>query len=234
MALSFNGSTSKLEWSGAIFTAYPNAMFAWIKPNASNVSHWAVDAANLGASELDELGLFVDGANTTKVRAYARDSGAFSVNAESTTAVQTSWQPALVVFTSNSSRTVYYAGGAAVTNTDPIGVVLNTFDLFRVGMRALDGTGPFAGEIAEVALWEGTVPGQTQFDSLAAGALPESIMSGSLVDSWSLETQASTQVGTVSRTLTATSTSQGGAHPISRSTQSQAPRSMNHFRMMRG
>lgn len=211
MSLAFNGTTSFLEYVGSLVTDYPVSIFCWVKPTDT-------------AGNREVVGIGKNGAGTecsaqqiaTAIRGSVRD-GATSANCTATSAISLSWQPLLVTFNSTTNRKIYYSSGAVVTDNTSNSITPALFDRFKIGQRPYGAELFFYGEIAECAVWSSELT-QGNFNSLAAGAFPETISTGTLVDSWSLETQAATQVGTVSRTLTATDTSQGATHPISRGT----------------
>jgi len=210
MSISFNGTTSKLSGAMQIATGYPVSIFCWIKPTSAGTGGMAVGTGKSGGAQ--ENAVYHDGA-ATKIKAFTNDGG--STNAASTTNAQTTWQPALAVFVSTGSggRTIYYAGGAAVNDPTPANGFSVAHDIFRVGVRAISDTLFFTGDIAEVAVWNSVLT-QSDFNSLAAGAVPNTVATGSLVEYWSLTTQGATQTGQNGRVLTATSTSQGATHPI--------------------
>lgn len=216
MSISFNGSSSKLEWSGAIVSGYPYSMFCWVKPSSAAVSQMVIGSA--GTTNGNEDTIYSDGAGPGKMRAFSRIE-AGSVAASSTTSISTSWQPALAVFTNGNSRTIYYAGGAAVTDTTSCSTFSSAHQRVVVGTRARLDSLWFNGDIAEVAFWSSSLT-QTDFDALAAGARPDGVASSSLVEYWNLKTQASSQIGKNGRVLTASNTSQGSTHPISASISS--------------
>ncbi len=216
MSIAFNGSTSKLVYDpgASLGLTYPFAIFAWLKPTSASVNQMVFGAAELGFTR--EAMIYAEGSSSGKVRAFhVGDSN--GIGANSTTSVSTSWTPALAVFTSDTSRTIFYGAGAAVTeNSTDTDLLASQLRRITVGVRAKDDGLPFTGDIAEVAIWSGgTALGQTEFDSLAAGAVPNTVSSSTLYDYWSLTTQASTHTGVNGRVLTATSTSQGSTHPLS-------------------
>jgi hypothetical protein len=84
-------------------------------------------------------------------------------------------------------------------------------------------TGGFTGDAAEIAFWSNELTG-TEWDLLRAGALPESVSPGTLIEAWSLLT-ASTLTGVNGRVLTAygdSAVSTGASHPITRASGSTA------------
>lgn len=113
MSISFNGTSSKLVWSGAAVSAFPVTLFCWIKPASATTSHMALGVGYFGGTQ--ELDIFADGGNN--VKAFTNAGGSTFV--ASTTGIQTTWQPAMAVFTSATSRTIYYADGSAVTSATP-------------------------------------------------------------------------------------------------------------------
>jgi hypothetical protein len=212
MSLTFNGTSSKLTRSAALVSAYGLSIFAWIKPVSTSEQGMVCGHGDNSGGVDNEFMLYCDG-TAGKVKAFARDSG--SASADSTTAPAASWQPALATFTSTTRRDIYYAAGAVTNNTSSIAPSFAAIDRFIVGCRGVSDSLWFDGDIAEVAIWSSVLT-QGNFDSLAAGAFPETIASGSLIDAWSLETQAASHTGVNGNVLTAANTTQGSTHPFSR------------------
>lgn len=211
MSLAFNGTSSKLTRSGNPLSALPVSIFAWIKPTSGTASGMVGGIGDFSTSQ-SELMIYADGAGSgSKAKAFSRDAS--SVAAASTTALQTTWQPVLAVFTSTTSRTIYYSSGAAVTDTSSNSPVFGDIDRITVGVRGNSDTLWFAGDIAHFAIWSSALS-QSNFDSLLAGAIPDTISSGTLVDYWSLATQAASQTGVNGLVLTAANTSQGSSDPV--------------------
>lgn len=213
MALTFNGTSAKLERAGALATAHPVTLFAWIKPTSNSTTRGVLSVGASGTTKYEAL-ITVSG---TTVRAQTGNSGGSSTNA-AITGLLTSWQPVLARFSAINSRAVGRGANTLVGGSSTIDSEISTHDLFRVGDWTSSASRIwFAGDIAEVAAWSIDLT-QADYDALAAGALPETIQPGSLIDVWPCETQASTQVGIVSGlVLTATDTSQASDHPITRS-----------------
>jgi hypothetical protein len=213
MSIAFNGTDSKLILSSGISgLAFPISVFCWVKPTSSSVNQMVAGFGNSGGNQ--ELMLYAEGAGSGKMRAF--QTGDSSAAANSTTSISTSWTPALAVFTSAASRTIYYGAGAAVTETtDTAPAGLSSLNKIAVGTRTKNESLWFTGDLAEFAIWSGgTALGQTEFDALAAGDVPSTVAAAALYDYWDLTTQASTHTGVNSRVLTATNTSQGATHPI--------------------
>lgn len=224
MSLLFNGTSSFGRWLGNLATGgEPYAIFAWVKPTSATTDGMVAGFADQVGSTFDECAIYLHG-GTSRMRAFYKLSGA-NPQASSTSAVTTTWQPVLAVFDKNS-RTIYHASGAKVTDSSATsGITPSNVDNFSIGVWPETGNSLFyGGELAEVWIWRGTgtVPDDTDWTSLAAGALPETIKTSGIVDGWSLLTQASSVVGYGGRTLTLTATTQGGAHPITRSAAATA------------
>src|SRR5690606_20525464 len=159
-----------------------------------------------------ELALLAHGAASgDPLMAFSRTTTSFA--ASSTTGIEIDvWRPVLAVFISSTSRKLYYYNDAVGTNTDSSAPTFSNFDRFVVGVSPIADADWFNGDIAEVAIWNAELT-QVDFNSLKAGALPNSIKSDDLIDYWSLETQASTQTGVNNTVLTATNTAQADDHP---------------------
>lgn len=215
MSASFNGSSSRFynntDLPGQI-SGYSFAIFAWIKPTSAVTSYMVAGAGDF-SGEQDEFMMNADGAGTGKLRAFARGSG--SNAADSASSLVTTWQPALVVFDSTTSRTAYYSSGASGNNTTSQSVSFANLDRFVVGVRGITNTLYFSGLIAHVAIWVGTVPNSSDWTSLQGGAVPDTIATGGLVDYWAMtSTQGSNQTGSVNGyVLTADSISDSSDNP---------------------
>ena len=215
MSASFNGSSSRFYNNTdlpAEVSGYPFAIFAWIKPTSASTSYMVAGAGDFSGGN-DEFMMYADGAGTGKLRAFARGSG--SNAADSASSIVTTWQPALVVFTSTTSRTAYYAGGASGSDTNSQAPSFAALDRVTVGVRGITNSLYFAGLIAHVAMWQGTVPNSSDWTSLAAGATPSDIAAAGLIDYWALtSTQGSNQTGSVNGyVLTADSISDSADNP---------------------
>lgn len=214
MSISFNGTDSKLQLaSGISGLSFPISIFCWVKPNSAAVNQMVCGfGVNSGT---EELMLYAEGSGSGKMRAFQTGGGASSA-ANSTTSLSTAWTPALAVFTSAASRTIYYGAGAAVTETtDTAPANLSSLNKIALGMRTKNESLWFAGDLAEFAVWSGgTALGAAEWASLQGGAVPNTVSSGTLWDYWELRTDASTQTGVNGRVLTKTNTSQGATHPI--------------------
>ena len=181
MALSFNGSSSKLEWAGALASAFPFTIFGWVKPTSASTSHMAFGSGRSGF----ELAAFLDGASGAK--AFSNAGG--STFAASANALATTWQPVMCVFTSSGARTIYYGNGAPVSSSLTNAAFSSAHTRFVVGTRPQGDALWFNGDIAHVAAWSAALT-QTDFNALAGGAAPSTVAAASLIEYWSLATQA--------------------------------------------
>jgi hypothetical protein len=210
MAVTFNGTTSNLVWSGAIASAFPFSIFAWIKPGSAASAHFVAASGNNAGGDI-ELAAFADGANG--VKAFSRAGGG-STNAANPAAIQTTWQPVLVCFDSTGQRRSFYAAGAVATDFTSSNGFASAHNRFAVGCRGISDSLFFAGDIAAVAVWQGgSQMTQGHFDSLAGGADPITVNAAQLVEYWRL-VNAADLTGTGGRTLTATAVTTAGTDPF--------------------
>lgn len=211
MALTFNGTSSKLVGAN-IVTGYPVSMFCWIRPASLTASQMVMGAGdNAGATE---IAMFASGDLAgDPVRAFERSTAGTSSTASSTVGMQLStWQPALVIFRSSTSRSVYFADGAEVKNTDPRTASFASFDRFVIGCRPISDTLWASMDIAHAAVWSYALENDDWLN-LKNGAVPSSVQPQALTDYWSLDTQAATQTGSKGTVLTASNTAQASTSP---------------------
>lgn len=224
MALTFNGSTSGLARAGNIVSAYPFTIFAWTRATAVQagfVAELAADPTSTGAHA--GHGSFSSGST---MQAWS-STGGFPVAAASPRAVTLGdWVPCMVVFTAPNLRKVYYGSGAVSSNTSFAQMSLTALNAFSVGKQAVRAANYWKGDLACVGIW-GSELTAADFAALAAGAVPSTVGAATLVDYWSLLTQAPTHTGVKGRVLTATDTSQAPTHPITETVPDTTPPTMN-------
>lgn len=214
MSLTFNGTSAFLELAAAISTTRPITLFARIKPSGSTATQGIMSVGKSGTTGYSAL-ITVSG---TTVRAQEGAIAGGSFSAAITGLTTGAWQAVMGRFNTTADRSVSRGANTFVGNTNTLDSGIGTHDRFRVG----DWTNSasriwFSGDIAEVAAWAGNIS-QADYDAIVAGALPETISTGTLIDVWPLVTQAATQVGIVNGlVLTATATTQGADHPVTRS-----------------
>lgn len=215
MSVTFNGS-SYLELTGDYVGAtIAEAMFCWIRPRGAsltgNTAPMSIGVNGAGA----ELSIITIGGAT--IRAQSRN-GSVSAFAEQAQTLSDTWFPVLARFNSQTSRDIRIASvGPASDPTDNRVLDAGTPDRFRIGVRGYELNLYFEGDIAEPAVWSGTLPDAADFTSLAGGALPETIKSASLVWHRQLLTHTDLAAGAAGANPTAIGTlATGATHPISR------------------
>lgn len=216
MAVTLGGS-SKLKWTGtAPLSAYPFSIFCWVKFATTSTVQCLGGIGKDGNTADGEGTIFAYGGIDQKLRAIIKISGG-GQEALSASSMDTSWQPALAVFASATSRKIYYAAGAVGTDTSSASPVFANWDEIIVGERPSEDASYYLnGDIAEFTLWSADM--SSHWATLQGDNKPELVNGGAnLVEHWKLET-AGDYTGTVSRTLSATgSVSTGSTHPITRS-----------------
>lgn len=217
MALTFDGTSSKLEYiaGAAIISAFPVSIFAWIKPTSAALTKAGYVGGMGDGSSVSGLEPILAG-NDTNDPFYgsSRASSTAVYDAAVPSAASAGvWTPCLVVYTSSTLRKAYFGAGTpdeGTTNNAP--TIANMWRI-NVGVRPSTGnTVYFDGDIAEFAIWSSALS-DANWTTLSGGAVPSGVDSGSLLDYWSLTTQASTHTGVNGIVLTATSTSQASDHP---------------------
>ena len=217
MALTFNGTSSKLEYiSGAsIISTLPVSIFAWIKPTSAALTKAGYIGGMGDGSASSGLEPILAG-NDANDPFYgsSRASGTAVYDAAVASAASAGvWTPCLTVYTSSTLRKAYFGAGTPAEGTTSNNPNIANMLRINVGVRPSTGnTVYFDGDIAEFAIWSSALS-DSNWTTLSGGATPSGVASGSLVDYWSLTTQASTHTGTNGIVLTATSTSQASDHP---------------------
>ena len=210
MALRLDGSSTIVS-SGNLVGAFPMTVFLWYKNIADTASCDIFTSIN-SSGWVERFNLRRDSGYTYGA-GYTQSSGYSASRATGYNPGPTTWVP--VMFTVNTSVLRLYLSTADVSGAnDPHGLYST---LYLHDYCYLGGSG-FNGDIAEIAVWN-TQLGDTEWASLKAGALPETISAGSLVDAWSLQTLSGggTYTGVNGRVMTSAGTVvQGGTHPITR------------------
>ena len=220
MAVLLNGSSSKASYTGSVVTTYPVSMFCWAKLNATGMAQNDVimGIGKNGAGQPFMRATHVSAGH--QIYGHAYDGSASALAASTSAAVQDTWMPLLVVYASASSRAIYFRSGAVVSNADVSSPNISSFDRVVLGSEPQQDGIWLGGEVAEFAIWNATL-NQANFDALAGGALPETVVSGSLIELWKLET-ATDLTGVNGRTLTGTALANGGTHPVTRAAATAA------------
>ncbi len=179
MAIDFDGTGDRLEFSGSPISDYPLTMACWFKPDVQNATD-SLMTINDFATGNERHELHIAGAVAGDPVRYQCNDGAGSVFAATTTGFNnTSWQHACAVGRSATSRDVYLNGGGKGSNTtsrSPTGM-----DRMRLG----DGTGEYAGLLAEAAVWNVDLS-DAEVARLAKGVSPLSVRPQNIVNYWPL------------------------------------------------
>lgn len=212
MAITFNGSDSTLKHAGTTVTAYPFTIFCWARcTNIATAGGQSV--VEIGVSTSDSSSLLLAGVDIAgdPMRVLSRFNGSLSGNSAASI-VSGEWQPVMAVYSSESSRTIYFADGTSVTNTQSTPSNPSAYNAIAIGCRTFASGNIFVGDIAEVAVWSAAL-GSAEWNLLKAGASPSTVAAASLVEYWSLSTNAASIAGANGRTLTAVNTAQAASHP---------------------
>ena len=215
MSVHFNGTTDKLSWTGQLLSAYPYTVFCWIKPSATGTSEIAVD---IGKNDLTEgAARIYYSASGPEIRSSIISGSTSYICSTAVDADPSNWQPVMMICTSATDRRIYYKT-TSFTGTETTNITPSFASTNRVVVGvAMDGSSlPWAGDIAELWVWS-VARSSSDFTTLAGDTKPEVAFSSNIVEGWTLSTGGADQVGFVSRTLTATGTSTGATHPITRS-----------------
>jgi len=158
----------------------PITQAGWFNTNDLTVNQTIISNGNNGVSgfyRMLVLGTSVD----DPLRGSKQDDGAVSANVETSTSVSiNTWSYGLLVFTSNTSRTISLDGAGVVTNitnipNDP------TPDFTSIGvLRRTTDTQFFSGLMAHCAIWITAIP-DTMRSALANGVNPFAIRNDALV-----------------------------------------------------
>lgn len=184
----FNGTTSFIEKSSSIVTAYPFSVAAWIKPDSG--------LANTGAFAVGTIG---NGAGTARLSMVdpSAVAGTNTVNAQSTNAAGTSvqgvgptnwtagsWCLVVAVWAAPNSKTAYFNATAGTTNTGGNTTDLTTYTRSTFGGSYVGGSLGrfFTGKMAYMGMWDVALSGSdvSALYNSGAGALPTTVQGANL------------------------------------------------------
>lgn len=179
-----DASSHKLVHSGAVLTARPITMAAFVYVDDLNVDGMVM-ALSSSSSLLPVMGLRIGGAsNSDHVTAVHRgDSGTQGLATSSAVSANT-WTHAAAIFATASSRTAYKDGVAGSAETTNAG----TTTVDRTAIGVWERSSPvnfFSGRIAEAGIWNVELTAN-ELAALAAGVLPLNIRPSALVAYWPL------------------------------------------------
>ena len=178
-------------------TAKPVTMAAWYKTTSDALMQTPVCISNTSNNEflLTQLRGAVAG-DYVSVQEYATawkwsPTIGYTIN---------TWQHVAVVFYSATDRRVFLNGVNKVTNTEEQNVNFSLFNQVLVGTHKITGGTPFAGKLAEIAIWSTDLT-DAKILELAEGKLPDCVQVTNLEVYWKLRSNAKDSVGSNDLTL---------------------------------
>lgn len=221
--VTFNGSSQLLEYTtDSIVTAYPYSIAAWVASDKSAFTEEHI--GGLGSSTADAFsGLHYESNNNNK-HAYDRSAATGTLTAVKSTAPQinnTALQLMVAVFTSASSRTVYFGDNTGVTDTASLTQTFTDFNRVTIGVaRRSSGLLQYAKcTVAEFHLFNAAL---TSSDFTTLLTTPPEDVTG-WVDGWMLATNSDlTSIGGT-RTLTAVGSPTTGSLTLPYTRSAPAP-----------
>ncbi|MES2262103.1 MAG: hypothetical protein V4724_26580 [Pseudomonadota bacterium] len=217
MALDFN--LGYLEHSGRVVSSFPCTEFGWMWLDAATGGQFLLTQGQSNADRY--MAAWLDSNGTSKY-ANMRNPGNGSSATSSHGTVTGAWCPYMAVYASTTSRTIYVGAGDTGTPDTATRIDdLNLHDRITIGAYHVNGNSPslFAdGSLAEQHFYNVALT-TASFNTLAAGALPETIAGH--VDGLSLEfySAGGTYVsinGLMNMTASGGITQSAHPHPVSR------------------
>jgi len=184
MAYTFDGSNQYMNTGNAVLSSVPITMACWFYSTSNSAKQRLISIGDKDSTN-DFFHLSAMG-NVTgdPLRAAVKRAGASGSASTSSGYSINTWHHATAVFTSNSDRDVYIDGGSVGSNTTS--ATPASLDTTRIGLRASSGTdGPFAGRIAEAAIWRIALS-TSEIAQLAAGFSPLLVRPYYLANYWPL------------------------------------------------
>jgi hypothetical protein len=215
MSLDLDGSTGYLLHSAKIVSSLPCTIVAWVGIDATGSAQFFASQTASGSDRY--IAGWLD-SNGVDLYGNLRNPGNGSSATKNTT-VNATMKVMMAVFGSTTSRKMYYGSNVEATDTASLTDDITNHNRVVVGAYYHNGNSPslfLNGNVAEVHFYN-TALGDSDYDTLAGGALPETITGW--VDGWALETYSAggtyTSIGG-SRTLTAVGGVATGTqgHPI--------------------
>lgn len=210
MARSFNGSSDYARNANGIVTAAPLTFSCWGYWASATVTQNTMmglyNSAGTQARNLFSIVTTPTAATTASIGANTADGTSLSASTFSATSVAiNTWYHFGAVFASSTSRTMYFRGSAATTNTTsrtPSGI-----DRFSIGREDNAAANRYLnGGLAEVGVWSAALSSD-DIASLAKGVSPLLVRPESLVAYWPLGGNYSPEIDPVGKfdlTLTGT------------------------------
>jgi hypothetical protein len=228
MPITLDGTTGYLQHNARIATGFPFTILVYFACPSPNSSY---QIAGQGASASDTYNAAGVASYTTNKQALHRHVGGSRSATKSTTpdVSTTTLLPIVAVYTSASSRTIYFGSSTGVTDTTAGTDNTSLHDRVVVGAYKYNtGTASsfLKGDVAEAHYYSTALSSAEVGDLVSATVLPEA--TAGWIDGWALETYSAggtyTSIGG-SRTLTAsgTSSTSGLTHPVTRAGDTTAP-----------
>jgi len=199
MSVVLNGSSHYLNANASM--VYPFTISIWFKTSDLTVDGTMMDIGGVTTgSSVDHNFVYLKGTvagDPIRARTYSNPSG---THAESSTGCTVdTWHHALAVFAADNDRRIYLDGGSKVTDT----TVLDgdtSLPLYILGCLGNGASIFFKGKLAEAGVW-GSALTDVNAVTLAAGANPQTVDSGNLLEYWSLISDANSDGGSIGTSL---------------------------------
>jgi hypothetical protein len=175
MAFNFTSANSQyLTTASTPVSAYPITLACWFRSNlAASTCAVSINAVTTQS----RINMFI--LNTGAVNLGVSSTGNAASATTTTTATANTWNHAVGVCASSTSRTVYLNGGGDATNTTSVDI--SGFSQIAVGARHAGSWGGFYnGDIAEVGIWNAALTA-AEIASLSKGFTPDQIRPQNLV-----------------------------------------------------
>lgn len=189
-----NNVADYLLYTGAAIPVSPTTytISAWCR-RASTQSDNNNIYSQVSAFNVDWLGLAIDGSNLAMF--FSKAGGTAAANATSSAAtVLNQWHHICGVQSGLTLRTVYLDAGNTGTSTTSQNPAAGKFTAIGTFKGDADPTtGPFDGDIAEVAVWSAALDA-AEVQALARGLSPAQIRPASLLAYWPLLSHASPEI----------------------------------------
>lgn len=218
MAIKLDGTSGYLEHAAKIAASFPFTMLLWLSRDAATSPYWI----SQGQSSAENW-LSFNSSNDSKLAThYAASGSSAAANKSTAPHMSSTMQLAVAVFTSASSRTVYFGDNVGVTESTPKADNMAAHDRAVIGARHYSGLAAawFANATVAEAHWIGAALTATDVANLIADTVKPEALTG-YIDGWMLKdfepSGVYTSVGGT-RTMTAVGgvTSSAATHPISR------------------
>ena len=225
MAVKLVGSTAYLEYGSALVSSYPFSVMVWVSADSTGAGQcWAAQQQ----STADRfLMLWLDANGTSKYASTRNPGNSVNANKNTTPDPNATMRLAVAVFTSTTSRTVYYGSSTGVTETTAMTDDTTNHDRLTVGAWHYNSgvAGLFCnGSVAEAHVFNVALTATDVTNLLADSVKPEAITGW--VDGWILKPTGTVGAaapssflsigGTRTLTTVGTATISAQAHPISR------------------